>query len=254
MGDTLAHDKFVGLVKGPTTNNPICRYCKCSFDDTDNPRVISQLTTMKEMVSLMDKRNYRKIKNLGYYSITNNAFYKLWYCDEKSGVHGAVPLESLHFLLLGYFMYALGAINKLRKENLTTSRYVFGGPYKSHLNQTCKYLGLCLSRQPLKLSTRTHFPTGYLPETSRNKAAEKTAKKTGQELVGVLLCILLFLLQDDEATILEKLLGEDRYGGYVGVMTYLILIENWCLWIATHLMRLMHLKNLFQLLWTNISA
>ena len=36
----------------------------------------------------------------------DNVFFKLQYCDYDRGVSGAMPAESLHFILLGYFIYA----------------------------------------------------------------------------------------------------------------------------------------------------
>jgi hypothetical protein len=46
-------------------------------------------------------------------------------------------------------------------------------------------------------------------------------------MVGVFLCLLLLLLNHESSTKLRKSMGTDKHGGYLQILEFLLLIENW---------------------------
>jgi hypothetical protein len=180
IGDTLAHDKLVCMVKGPSSKNNLCRYCNCPFEETDNPKFKFKYTNMMDLKDKFHRKKYEKIKKkMGYYPLQDNVFFKMMYCDNNRGANGAMPSEALHFILLGYYIYAISAFKNLRNNEMTNSNYIFGAKLIDWTNQRCKIIGFHLSTQSDRSLPRTHFPSGYLVKRSKNKE-DTTGKKLGR--------------------------------------------------------------------------
>jgi hypothetical protein len=97
MGDTLAHDKLVGLIKGPSCKNNLCRYCNCPFEETDNHLFHFKHTRMSVIKKMIRDGKHLEVKKLGYYPLIDNIFFDMKYCDEERGINGCLLLETLHF-------------------------------------------------------------------------------------------------------------------------------------------------------------
>ena len=90
---------------------------------------------MLEIKKLISQQNYSKLKEMGYWSLPENAFLDLGYMESR-GINGSAPSKSLHFILQGYFAYALSQFGRLRVKDSLSGRYVFGGSVvgrKNHL-------------------------------------------------------------------------------------------------------------------------
>ena len=97
MGDTLAHDKLVGLIKGPSCKNNLCRYCNCPFEETDNHLFHFKHTRMSVIKKMIRDGKHLEVKKMGYYPLIDNIFFDMKYCDEERGINGCLLLETLHF-------------------------------------------------------------------------------------------------------------------------------------------------------------
>ena len=225
MGDTMGHNKLAGLRNGASTENPQCRMCDCSKKDLDNPFVKFTKTDS----SMFTDEGIPKNEDMKYHYLTNNILRKMQYCDAEYGLNGALVPEALHFLLLGYYPYSINGLSRrkrLNKNKDLTKNYVF--PTKDHtlLNETCRVIGENLRKQTDSGLPRTHFPTGYLPKMS-NKKDQKTSKKCGHEMPGVILCIMLMLLMDRNYHHYELLMGKNNLNAYLQSFELLLLIDQW---------------------------
>ena len=126
IGDTLAHDKLVCLKKGANTGKNLYRVCEVSFDDTDNEYLLPKYTRMDNLIGIIESKNYSKVQSLGYWPLPENPFFKMGYLDEERGINGSTPSESLHFILQGYFIYALSQFVKMRNSGGCKGNYIFG--------------------------------------------------------------------------------------------------------------------------------
>ena len=171
MGDTMAHDKLVCLKKGANSGNNLCRICDVPFDETDDEFCFPKYTRMQDLVHFMRVGNHSKLKELGYWPLIDNAFFKMKYLDDDRGINGSTPSESLHFILQGYFMYALAQFGKLRNMGGDKGNYVFGesSDFLRWTNTRCKSIGFNLSRQSDNSLPRTHFPTGYIIKNKKKR-------------------------------------------------------------------------------------
>ena len=150
------------------------------------------------------------------------------YLDESRGLNGSTPSEALHFILQGYFVYALSQFAKLRNLGSQKGNYVFGASsdFLKWTNTRCKIIGFHLSRQGDKNLPRTHFPTGYII-TNKKKKEDNSGKKTGQELVGVVLVLLMFLNSDEPLQYLSKKMKDSQIASWIQVFEFLIPVYKW---------------------------
>jgi hypothetical protein len=87
MGDTEGHNKLCGLVGGGN-KNPLCRYCNCKRDDTNNPRAKTTHTCTSSLKQWMTQgeRGRKKVRvELGYYCLLHNGFDEIDFCDHERG-------------------------------------------------------------------------------------------------------------------------------------------------------------------------
>ena len=83
----------------------ICRYCDCPTEDSDNPLGKYRAKTEPWIRGLVERNNEARLKRLSQHRI-KNAFHGLPFgLHNQQGIHGACPMELLHAILLGIYMY-----------------------------------------------------------------------------------------------------------------------------------------------------
>lgn len=106
-GDTVEHDKHTGHygARNKGVKN-LCRYCVCPTEETDEPYTNHGRKTPKMVTDLVRKKDYAGLK-----AISQQYIYNVWYEFDFGhhnglGVHGACPMEHLHWIQLGMYKYA----------------------------------------------------------------------------------------------------------------------------------------------------
>lgn len=173
-GDTVEHDKLTGRF-GPRTKGikSLCRYCVCPSADTDspykdhirkNPAMLSKLVRKKDLVGL---------KNLSQHNIFN-VFYDLPFgLHNDLGIHGACPMDLLHWLQLGKHKYSRSSFFEQTGKGTEMSRAI---------NTIAAQMGYLFKRQ----SDRN------LPRTKFSKGLQK-GKLMAHEMSGVILVLVAVL-------------------------------------------------------------
>jgi len=129
--------------------------------------------TFKWINGLIADENLTELKQISQHCFQNNATHLLRFgLHDELGVHGGTPMEMLHAILLGIFMY----IRDCFFEQTGSSEYSNVG---SHMNSLCAQYGLLLSRQ----SDRD------LPKTKFSKGIQR-GKLQGKEFSGIMLVLL----------------------------------------------------------------
>ena len=113
IGDTVGHDKLVGIKAGGG-EHVYCRACECLQRDMGDPCHKPVLTKMLQLQQwLQDGAQRKKAEQRGYWPMTKNAFFQLLFCDPVYGINGCTPVEILHHLQQGLFKYVLNELLSL---------------------------------------------------------------------------------------------------------------------------------------------
>jgi len=151
----------------------LCCYCCCPRTQSDSPYLSYKPKTFKWINGLIADENLTELKQISQHCFQNNATHLLRFgLHDELGVHGGTPMEMLHAILLGIFMY----IRDCFFEQTGSSEYSNVG---SHMNSLCAQYGLLLSRQ----SDRD------LPKTKFSKGIQR-GKLQGKEFSGIMLVLL----------------------------------------------------------------
>ena len=105
-GDTVEHDKHTGHygARNKGVKN-LCRYCVCPTEETDEPYANFERKDPKMVTDLVRKKDYEGLK-----AISQQYIFNVWYefdfgQHNDLGVHGACPMEILHWIQLGMYKY-----------------------------------------------------------------------------------------------------------------------------------------------------
>ena len=242
VGDTIGHDKLCCLKQGggsgfPSSSsnrsadvpNPKCRYCKCTFDELQDPEASHEFTTMTELKEL-SLHNPNKAKSFGYHPLKRNAFFNVSFCDQVGGINASTPAEMLHQMELGLFDRALYAFHNLLvvSETSDNRQSVFTPIRIKYANARLKEIGALMQRQSDRYLPKTYFPTGYIPPKT-NDGGRASLKRSGQELPGVVLVYLAFLQLTEPQNVsggckvLPKI-GNERVDSYIHLFDHLLLM------------------------------
>lgn len=97
--------------------------------------------------------------------------------------------------------------------------------------RSMRQIGYDLSRQSDRSLPRTYFRSGYIPNKSRNSKSKlrSSLKRCGQEIPGIILVLIVFLLQEDDPAQkqVRERIGKDRIHNYIKLLEYLLLFESW---------------------------
>ena len=171
-GDTVEHDKHCGSYNSRTKGvKQLCRYCCCPTSETgDVYRKNSPRKTQTMIEELVNRGDKDALKNMSQQYI-QNCWYKFRFgMHNDYGIHGAAPLEVLHWICLGKYKYIRGMFFfQTGKESLLSKR----------MDACAAEMGFLLQRQSDKNLPRTKFTTGV-----------KKGKLMGHEMSGMILVLL----------------------------------------------------------------
>lgn len=191
-GDTVEHDKHCGSYGSRTRGvKQLCRACCCPTDLTDEPYLDfarKSKTMIEPLITANDKEG---LKNLSQ-QLINNAWYSVRFgAHNDYGVHGACPLELLHWLLLGQYKYLRGMFYyQTGKESQLSDK----------VNAIAQHMGYLFSRQSDRDKPRTKFSKGL-----------KKGKLQGHEMTGLMLVILATLrCTKGRNTLINQCRGEQK--------------------------------------------
>jgi hypothetical protein len=180
-GDTVEHDKHCGHYGSRTKGiKQLCRYCYCPNNETDNPYFDEQdqesewpRKTQAAIDQLIKDGDKLGLKNISQHAI-HNCFYSISFGKHnKCGIHGACPLEVLHWLLLGQYKY----LRAMFFDQLGDKSSV-----AEEINDIAAHFGKLFQRQSDRGLPRTMFSKGV------NKG-----KLMGHEMTGLLLVLVCML-------------------------------------------------------------
>lgn len=208
-GDTAEHDKLCGRY-GPRTRGIkcLCRYCVCPTDESDNPYADFPRKSPEMMCNLIRKGKVDELKLLSQKEVFN-AFYEFQFgLHNQLSIHGACPMETLHWIQLGWFKYDRNVFF----EHL--------GPYSilaKELNVLATSKGYLLQRQSYRGFPRTRFTKGI-----------QKGKLHAHEMSGLLLVLLVTIRSSDgrQAILAAKNANFPNEGA----------ISSWILFLELHLM------------------
>lgn len=222
--DTSEADKLCGSYTSRNGNvAQLCRYCECPTDQSDDPLAKYPLKTPAKIQHLVDKGDEAGLRSLSQQYI-NNAFYDFRFgSHNNAGVHGATPLEMLHALLLGIYVYVrdiffdvVGKDSKLAEE----------------IDALCITYGDMLSRQSDRKLPVTRFSNGI-----------RAGKLNAKRYTGILLCMLAVLKSGDGSRRLLTKRPAFRAHGYLE--NWIMLLETlleWEAWLKSRKMQRRHVE------------
>ena len=152
-GDSVEQDKHCGKYgsKGKGIKS-LCRHCLCPAEETDMPYAEHPRKTQPMIAELVQQNDDEALKNMSQSKIWN-AWYPLRFgLHNDWGVHGATPLEALHWINLGMFGYTRANLfNQTGKGKLGQA-----------FNNVATHIGWLLQRQSDKEYPRTKFTNGVM--------------------------------------------------------------------------------------------
>lgn len=152
MGDTVEHDKHCGKYGSRTGKvSQLCRYCLCPNLETGEPYASYPRKTQPMITELVRKKKIVELKAISQKFIWN-AWYEIKFgLHNDYGIHGACPLEILHWILLGMYKYSRGMFFDQAGDQSKLGVAI---------NQACSSLGSLFQRQSDKRFPRTKFKGG----------------------------------------------------------------------------------------------
>ena len=229
IGDTPGHDKLCGRIAGikaktekhKATVHP-CRYCTVDFDNLDNPNppkkhckpMLRQQIMNKFAIGASGTKKdiataTKELKAISY-NYVDNVFDKLCFGGDPAGINGATPFEILHSLLKGLMEYAHQSFFELFTESP-----------KDQMNRVIVMLGKICSHQSYRNIPRVSFPHGI----------DKLAKIEGEEMPGIFLLLVIFLVSKEGERIFRSLFDQPKendkqLGNYLCFFTHLLLLDR----------------------------
>ena len=208
--DSEEADKLCGHYCSRTANvSNLCRYCTCPTDKSDDPLIDITLKEAERINRLIKQQNLVELKKISQHAI-QNAFNKIRFgLHDKQGIHGATPLEMLHFLLLGIFLYTRNCFfAQLGKTAILAGK----------INALADQYGLFFRRQSDRDMPRTKFGNGI-----------QKGKKNGKEYSGVLLIMAAIL----RSTLGQELLQDkENFKTEQQLADWIMLVETLLEWEA----------------------
>ena len=172
-GDCPEHDKHCGryATYGLDIQN-LCRYCDIPTLELDQPyREPPAQRKNPEMIrALINANDKEGLKKISQHPIWN-AWYELRFALHNNyGVHGACPVETLHWINLGMYKYT--------RENFFNQTGSSPSILSTALNNTAMHLGFLFQRQSDREKPRTMFTKGVM-----------AGKLMGHEMSGMMLVL-----------------------------------------------------------------
>jgi hypothetical protein len=170
-GDSQEHDKHCGHFTSRTEKiKQLCRYCTCPNERTDDVYQDWPLKNQRMIEKLASKGDKEGLRQMSQQLIENAWYSVRWGQHDKRGVHGACPMEILHWIQLGKFGKLRDMFTEQTGDDTILSR---------EFNVLGKTTGLLLKRQSDRTLPRVYFSRGF-----------QKGKLTAQEYTGLFLTLL----------------------------------------------------------------
>ena len=152
-GDGVEHDKHCGKYGSRTEGvKQLCRYCCCPNEETDDPFALHERKSVPMIRGMVKNRDQKGLKNLSQKYLWN-AWHELRFGSHNDlGIHGATPMEIIHWIQLGQFKYSREMLFHQTGE----------GNLGVELNVVATTLGPLLQRQSDRTLPRTKFSRGVM--------------------------------------------------------------------------------------------
>jgi len=216
-GDSQEHDKHCGQYTVKTsTIAQLCRYCTCPCDETDEAYANYPPKSPAMIEKLLNKGDAAGLQALSQQNI-RNAWYSLDFgAHNKLGIHGACPLELLHWIQLGKFKYSRANLFAQMGQNTILTRSI---------DALGKSMGILFKRQSYRGLPRTDFPKGV-----------KEGHLMAHEMSGVILVLLCCLrCQKGKTLLLTESRGdfaEQNWDSVSKIQDWMMFLESLLQWEA----------------------
>ncbi len=222
IGDTEMHDKLCGKTVNRTNNAKcLCRHCDTPLAETINPNHRRNLFKKATFDRQNAANNFEYFTGISHYPGIVNAFHNIDMGENIYNIHLASPGEILHMHQKGPMMRFVEGLEHLIKEKGTESDDVARniGQSLKRLNTLALLYGALLSRGSERDLPRTKFKNSLFSGT----------KKAGHEQAGVLLDLLLALVSDRGAQILqvERTLDYRYIGDQIAMCELCLGLQEW---------------------------
>jgi hypothetical protein len=211
-GDTVEHDKHCGSYGSQTKGvKQLCRYCCCPNEHTDEAYRRDPLKSQELIEPLVMAEDAVTLQGMSQHLLWN-CWYEIGFgLHNKRGVHGACPLELLHWIQLGKYKYQRSMFfAQSGKESILSDK----------LNAVAKTMGLLFKRQSDRNLPRTNFAKGI-----------RKGKLMAHEMSG-LIVVLVAVLRSSKGR--DLCLNQSR-GTQKEFLGSLEKIKDWILLLETML-------------------
>ena len=153
-GDGVEHDKHCGKYGSRTKGvKQLCRHCCCPNKDTDEAYVDHPRKTQPMMIELVSHVKANELKDLSQQLIWNAWCELRFGLHNNWGVHGATPMELIHWIQLGMFKYSRDMLFDQTGK----------GKLSENVNNVATQMGWLFQRQSNKNEfPRTKFTRGVM--------------------------------------------------------------------------------------------
>ena len=216
--DTEEADRLCGAYTSRAAGvSQLCRYCTCPTEESDDPLAQYEEKTVPMISELVAANNTQKLKELSQHNIKNATYLLTFGQHNEAGIHGAAPLEMLHALLLGIFLYVRDMFFEHTGETSKLS---------DEINALCVEYGEHFSRQSERDMPKTQFTYGI-----------RKGKLQAKEFSGVMLVLAAvirstkgkLLLTDPDNGHNNAIFVTDvgRYRDWIMLLETLLQWESW---------------------------
>jgi len=211
-GDTQEHDKHCGKYLSRTKKvKNLCRYCCVPNEKTDEAYTKFVPKTQEMIQKLVDKGDEAKLQGISQQNL-DNCWYKFRFgLHNKQGIHGACPVEIIHWFQLGKFKYGRTVLfDQMGKDSELSKEF----------DALATLVGMTLHRQSDRSLPRVVFAKGI-----------KAGKMQAGQMDGVILILVATLCttKGREMLLKEKRLRK-RFGTVELIGDWIMLLETFLQW------------------------
>jgi hypothetical protein len=205
IGDIKGFDALAGRYGAHKTGR-ISRICDCPIDEADNPKrkcVFNRVQTMKDLYALGETAE-NGLNSISQHYL-KNAMHQVCFGGSILGVYGCTPMDLMHSLQHGIYMYIQQEIFKL-----------LGDTQKCDVDVLVK--ALASRRQSVKRQyPRTDFTNGIT----------NVSLKSSDEHSGCIFMLTLVLTMASVSTITDRFGGLDKLNRVRKILERLLCFEQW---------------------------
>lgn len=212
-GDTVEHDKHCGRYLSRTRLiKCLCRYCCVKNEDTDKAYLKLKPKTQGMIEKMVEKGQEDKLKGISQQYFDNCWYQYSFGLHNNQGIHGACPVEIIHWFQLGKFKYGRTTFfTQLGMDSVVAEEF----------DALATLVGNMLNRQSDRTLPRVVFAKGI-----------KAGKMQAGQMDGVILLLVASLrtTKGREMLLNEKRLKK-KFGTPALIRDWIMLLETFLQWI-----------------------